>query len=123
MYNVFFLFNSHIHDNNKKIFYFSAFKDSRFNPITRDEFSRLHVTVSLLTHFEDGNDYLDWTIGLHGIRIEFHNEKGNKKTATYLPQIVEEQGKNKNFLNLCLRIFFSELKFMELLACSVLHVH
>lgn len=73
-------------------FYRSAFKDSRFNPITRDELPRLHVTVSLLTHFEDGADYLDWQLGVHGILIEFHNEKGNKRTATYLPDVATEQG-------------------------------
>ncbi|XP_026669315.1 uncharacterized protein LOC108624970 [Ceratina calcarata] len=70
----------------------SAFKDSRFNPITRDELPRLHVSVSILRHFEDGVDYLDWEVGVHGIRIEFHNEKGNKRTATYLPDVATEQG-------------------------------
>lgn len=29
---------------------------------------------------------------MHGIRIEFHNEKGNKRTATYLPSVAMEQG-------------------------------
>ncbi|XP_008550257.1 AMMECR1-like protein isoform X1 [Microplitis demolitor] len=70
----------------------SAFKDSRFNPITREELPRLHVSVSILLHFEDGSDYLDWEIGLHGILIEFYNEKGNKRTATYLPSVPVEQG-------------------------------
>lgn len=70
----------------------SAFKDSRFSPITRDEFSRLSVSVSILRHFEDGDDYLDWEVGIHGIRIEFVNEKGNKRTATYLPEVASEQG-------------------------------
>ncbi|KAG1672978.1 AMMECR1-like protein [Nymphon striatum] len=70
----------------------SAFKDSRFSPITRDEFGKLYVSVSILRHFEDGQDFLDWEIGLHGIRIEFYNEKGNKKTATYLPEVAREQG-------------------------------
>jgi len=70
----------------------SAFKDSRFSPITRDEFSRLSVSVSILRHFEDGDDYLDWEVGVHGIRIEFVNEKGNKRTATYLPEVASEQG-------------------------------
>ncbi|XP_023220534.1 AMMECR1-like protein [Centruroides sculpturatus] len=37
-----------------------AFKDSRFSPITRDEFPKLHVSVSILRHFEDAMDYLDW---------------------------------------------------------------
>jgi uncharacterized protein (TIGR00296 family) len=70
----------------------SAFKDSRFTPITRDEFSKLHVSVSILRHFEDGQDYSDWEIGVHGIRIEFHTERGSKRTATYLPEVAPEQG-------------------------------
>ena len=67
-------------------------KDSRFSPISRDELSKLHVSVSILRHFEDGADYTDWEVGVHGIRIEFHNEKGNKRTATYLPEVATEQG-------------------------------
>ncbi|RZC39400.1 AMMECR1-like protein [Asbolus verrucosus] len=70
----------------------SAFKDSRFSPVTREEFPKLSVSVSILRHFEDGDDYLDWEVGVHGIRIEFVNEKGNKRTATYLPEVASEQG-------------------------------
>lgn len=73
----------------------SAFKDSRFNPITRDEFTKLSVSVSILRHFEDGSDFLDWEVGVHGIRIEFTNEKGSKRTATYLPEVAPEQGNNR----------------------------
>lgn len=69
----------------------SAMKDSRFSPITKDEFSKLHCSVSILTHFEEAADYLDWEVGVHGIRIEFVNEKGHKKTATYLPEVAVEQ--------------------------------
>lgn len=29
---------------------------------------------------------------MHGIRIEFVNEKGAKKAATYLPEVAVEQG-------------------------------
>jgi AMMECR1 domain-containing protein len=32
-------------------------------------------------------------VGVHGIRIEFFNEKGSKRTATYLPEVAKEQGK------------------------------
>ncbi|XP_059472773.1 AMMECR1-like protein [Neocloeon triangulifer] len=70
----------------------SAVKDSRFNPISRDELPRLHVSVSILRHFEDANDCMDWQIGVHGIRIEFINEHGSKRTATYLPEVAPEQG-------------------------------
>ena len=31
-------------------------------------------------------------IGIHGIRIEFYSERGNRKTATYLPEVAKEQG-------------------------------
>lgn len=77
--------------NNFPLF-FSAFKDSRFSPVTKDELSKLHVSVSILRHFEDGLNYADWEIGIHGIRIEFHTEKGSKRTATYLPEVAPEQG-------------------------------
>ncbi|XP_039622465.1 AMME syndrome candidate gene 1 protein isoform X2 [Polypterus senegalus] len=69
-----------------------ALKDSRFPPMTRDELPRLFCSVSLLTNFEDVVDYLDWEVGVHGIRIEFFNEKGSKRTATYLPEVAKEQG-------------------------------
>ncbi|XP_066190137.1 nuclear protein AMMECR1 isoform X2 [Sylvia atricapilla] len=70
----------------------SALKDSRFPPVTRDELPRLFCSVSLLTNFEDVCDYMDWEVGVHGIRIEFINEKGSKRTATYLPEVAKEQG-------------------------------
>jgi len=73
----------------------SAFKDSRFPPISRDEFTKLHVSVSILRHFEEALDYLDWEVGVHGIRIEFLNDRGSKRTATYLPEVAPEQGWNQ----------------------------
>ncbi|KAH9391544.1 AMME chromosomal region protein 1-like [Tyrophagus putrescentiae] len=72
----------------------SALRDSRFKPIGKEEFNKLHVCVSLLLNFEDGNDYLDWAVGVHGIRIEFRNENGSKRTATYLPEVAAEQNWN-----------------------------
>jgi len=73
----------------------SALKDSRFSPVCREELPRLIVSVSILCHFEDAADYLDWEIGVHGIRIEFYTERGVKKTATYLPEVAQEQGWDK----------------------------
>ncbi|XP_078732222.1 AMMECR1-like protein isoform X1 [Lampetra fluviatilis] len=70
----------------------SALKDSRFPAMTREELPRLFCSVSLLTNFEEADDYLDWEVGVHGIRIEFCNEKGVKRTATYLPEVAKEQG-------------------------------
>ena len=48
--------------------------------------------MSILRHFEDGHNFTDWEIGIHGIRIEFQTEKGSKRTATYLPEVAPEQG-------------------------------
>ena len=53
------------------------------------------LQVSILCHFEDAADYLDWDIGVHGIRIEFYNDRGAKKTATYLPEVAAEQGEER----------------------------
>jgi len=70
----------------------SALDDSRFDPISRDDLTRLSVSVSLLTNFEDGKNFLDWEIGVHGIRIEFESDQGVRRSATYLPEVAEEQG-------------------------------
>lgn len=42
--------------------FFSALKDSRFPPLTREELPKLFCSVSLLTNFEDASDYLDWEV-------------------------------------------------------------
>ena len=34
-------------------------------------------------------------IGVHGVWIEFRDNNGKKKTATYLPEIAKEQGWTK----------------------------
>jgi len=73
----------------------SAMKDSRFSPMSREEFPGLQVSVSILCNFEDGLDYSDWELGTHGIRIEFLSERGNKKTATFLPEVPSQQGWDK----------------------------
>jgi len=72
----------------------SAVNDSRFSPISRDEYPHLSCAVSILTNFEPCSSYLDWNIGIHGIRIEFFNERGAKRSATYLPEVAHEQGWN-----------------------------
>jgi len=74
----------------------AAVRDSRFSPITHDELEHLHVCVSLLIGFEDGEDYQDWQIGVHGVRIEFRcPESGAKRNATYLPEVAHEHGWSK----------------------------
>ena len=67
----------------------------RFSPISRNELTNLNVSVSILCHFEDGADWTDWELGRHGIRIEWFSERGNRKTATFLPEVPLSQGWDK----------------------------
>uniref|UniRef100_A0A915Q2P3 AMMECR1 domain-containing protein n=1 Tax=Setaria digitata TaxID=48799 RepID=A0A915Q2P3_9BILA len=69
----------------------SAFKDSRFDPITLHEVDQLHCTVSILINFEKARDYRDWVVGIHGIRIEFQDNH-HYRDAVYLPEVASEQG-------------------------------
>ncbi|XP_031557473.1 AMME syndrome candidate gene 1 protein-like [Actinia tenebrosa] len=81
-----------LHSGLKEYTLSSALRDGRFAPVTKDELPNLHCSVSVLTNFEEGVNFLDWEIGVHGLRIEFLNEKGHKRTATYLPEVAKEQG-------------------------------
>ena len=67
----------------------------RFSPVTKSELSNLQVSVSILCQFEDGADWTDWDLGTHGIRIEWFSERGNRKTATFLPEVPLSQGWDK----------------------------
>lgn len=72
----------------------AALHDTRFEPITRAELPRLQVGVTLLTDFEPCADPMDWTLGVHGLRISFfyhHRRFG----STYLPDVAVEQGWTK----------------------------
>ena len=65
----------------------SAFEDSRFEPINSKDLPRFNVGVSLLVNFQENKSALDWTIGKHGIIIDFtHN--GFSGHATYLPEVA-----------------------------------
>lgn len=73
----------------------SAFDDHRFPPIPKDLLPRLQCCVTLLTDFSTPTkDPMDWTIGVHGIRISF-TYHGRRLGATYLPDVALEQGWTK----------------------------
>lgn len=74
--------------------FYSAFDDTRFNPITRRELPTLECGVTLLTDFEPISSPLDWTIGTHGLRISF-TYHGRRYGSTYLPDVAREQGWTK----------------------------
>ena len=68
-------------------------KDSRFpHPIMLDELPNLNCEVSLLVNFEQAKNPYDWEVGKHGIDIKFKDEEGIFHSATYLPEVAEEQG-------------------------------
>lgn len=77
----------------------SAFEDSRFTPISADEFPRLHCEVSLLHSFEEAKDCYDWQVGVHGIDIDLtvYADKTKSKAvfkghAIFLPSVAPEFG-------------------------------
>lgn len=86
---------TNLHKGLKEFAIESATNDTRFNPITKDEISNLKVAVSLLTNFEPAANYLDWEVGVNGIRIEFLSDRGGRRSATYLPEVASEQGWSK----------------------------
>ncbi|KAK9813393.1 hypothetical protein WJX73_005137 [Symbiochloris irregularis] len=70
----------------------SSLKDRRFPPVTSKELPLLHCTVSLLSAFEQAQDWLSWVIGLHGLIIEFDDHMtGHKRSATFLPEVAAHE--------------------------------
>lgn len=72
----------------------AAVQDSRFPPISPEEFPHLRVEISLLNTFEKIQDPLDWKVGTHGIEIEFKDPQRPSKIyrGTFLPNVAPEQG-------------------------------
>ncbi|MFC1536608.1 AmmeMemoRadiSam system protein A [Pseudomonadota bacterium] len=69
----------------------AAFHDPRFPPVTKDEFEKIHIEVSLLTEpeqisFNDQNDLLSQLApGVDGIIFECGSYR-----STFLPQVWEQ---------------------------------
>jgi uncharacterized protein (TIGR00296 family) len=76
----------------------SALRDRRFPPVTRAEVAELECTVSLLTHYEPAASWDDWTVGVHGLIIDFRDpQSGASRSATYLPEIAEREGWTRRY--------------------------
>ena len=69
----------------------SSLEDTRFPPVALKEVKDLNVGLSLLVNFQPIKDPLDWTVGKHGIEIDF-KVKGQEYGSTFLPEVAEEQG-------------------------------
>ena len=83
----------------------AAFKDPRFHPLTKEEFERIEIEISILTSpeelfYTDAEDLLKkLRTGIDGVIIK----KGFYE-ATFLPQVWEQLPEKEEFLShLCLK--------------------
>ncbi|KAL3078506.1 hypothetical protein niasHT_032802 [Heterodera trifolii] len=83
--------NLPLHEGLNEYAQISAFRDSRFDPVGLHELPLLHCSVSLLLCFEPADNYRDWVIGVHGIRIEYRQHH-RALNAVYLPEVAYENG-------------------------------
>lgn len=65
----------------------SAVRDHRFNPVSSDEISNLHLEISALTPSKHIGSYKEIEIGKHGVVFT----KGFY-SSVFLPQVAPEQG-------------------------------
>ncbi|KKA28529.1 hypothetical protein TD95_004747 [Thielaviopsis punctulata] len=72
----------------------AALRDSRFTPVRLAELPDLQAAVTLLTDFEPCKNKFDWTVGEHGIIVKFRY-RGEGLSATFLPDVMVEQGWDK----------------------------
>lgn len=68
----------------------AAFHDPRFQPLSKSEFNKVEVEISVLTPFEQVTDVNDIKIGTHGLLIVHGRNQG-----LLLPQVPVEQGWNR----------------------------
>ena len=64
----------------------AAFEDSRFLPLTKDEFSKISIEISVLSPLKKINDTSEIVLGKNGIYI-----KKGLQSGTMLPQVATEQ--------------------------------
>ncbi|PXF46758.1 hypothetical protein BWQ96_03449 [Gracilariopsis chorda] len=92
----------------------AAFHDSRFDPISASEVSKLKVGVSVLSQFEAAEHVYDWVVGVHGIVLSL----AGGYSATYLPEVCAEHGWTKEF---CVRSLAEKAGFRGAVDQSVLN--
>ncbi len=73
----------------------AALNDTRFNPVSPEELSSLHLEISVLTPLKRINDVNEIQIGKHGVLLKKGYYQG-----VFLPQVATEQGWDRTtFLN------------------------
>ncbi|MBF0273723.1 MAG: AmmeMemoRadiSam system protein A [Nitrospinae bacterium] len=68
----------------------AAFRDTRFAPLTAEEFRQVDIEISVLTVPEIISSYDKFIVGRHGIIL-----KKGRNQAVFLPQVAPEQGWNQ----------------------------
>lgn len=63
----------------------SAFEDPRFSPLTKDEYDKLELEITVLGPLQKISDINDIIIGRHGVYVKKDNSSG-----TLLPQVATE---------------------------------
>eukprot|EP00927_Polykrikos_kofoidii_P085258 TRINITY_DN9223_c1_g1_i1.p1 TRINITY_DN9223_c1_g1~~TRINITY_DN9223_c1_g1_i1.p1 ORF type:complete len:403 (-),score=52.41 TRINITY_DN9223_c1_g1_i1:308-1423(-) len=74
----------------------SSLHDRRFPPVMLEEVPTLICRLSILYQFEDCSYVYDWSIGLHGVLINFTDAQQRNYSATYLPEVAREHGMSHN---------------------------
>lgn len=80
-----------LHKSIAEIALSSAFQDTRFLPLTKNELKNITISITILTPPHYVNSYNDIVIGKHGIILE-KTINGLTKSAVFLPQVASEQG-------------------------------
>lgn len=68
----------------------SAFHDPRFPPLTKEEFNKIKIEITILSPFEKIDDMYDFILGEDGLYLEYKYYSG-----LFLPQVATEQGWTK----------------------------
>ena len=72
--------------------YAAAFQDSRFSPLTKEEFAAITIDITVLTQPKKIASYKDIVLGKHGIILHKHDAQGREiASALFLPQVPREQ--------------------------------
>jgi len=84
-----------LHEGLKYFAICSATTDYRFDAVQELELKDLHCTVSLIFDFQIADHCFDWEIGIHGLRIDFRDNKNQERSATFLPEVMTQFGWTK----------------------------
>lgn len=76
-----------LYENIREMAYAAAFNDRRFSPLSKEEFDKVNIEISILTPMQKIDNIDEIEIGKHGIYI-----KQGILSGTYLPQVAVEQG-------------------------------